>query len=115
MPLDAACYGTQLIRRQVRIAQDHFVGFPAPEFHQLRHRSATLHVPARPSMPEVVEAKVLDPGPTPRSWPRRAAFLNTLSGKGKTPARMLAEGRLQRRDSIRIERDATPFPGLGRA
>jgi hypothetical protein len=61
-----------------------------------------------------VEAEVLDAGALARPVPGAATLLNALSTKGETPAWVLAKSRLEGGDSIRIERDATSFPWLGR-
>jgi hypothetical protein len=65
----------------VRIAQHHLVRLPSSQFHQLRQRSAALHVPRGPGVPQVVEAEVLDAGALLRLVPRGGALLDAFTGK----------------------------------
>jgi len=49
-------------RRKMRVPQHHLVAGPAAELLLHRQGRACLHVPARPCVPQVVEAQIIEAG-----------------------------------------------------
>ena len=88
LPFNTSGHEGEFLRGQVPIAQHHLVRLPSAQFHQLQQRSAALHVPRGPGVPQVVEAEVLDAGTLLRLVPRGGALLDALTCKGQAPARV---------------------------
>ena len=51
-----------MVGGKMRVTPHHVRTLPATHLLQCEQRSARLHVPARPGMPQVMPAKILDPG-----------------------------------------------------
>ena len=77
---------------QVRITPYHLRRFPTAQLLQYMQRCALLYMPARPGLPQVMPAEILDGRPLLRGIPRLGADLNTMRADLK---------KVVRRDSVR--------------
>ncbi len=76
----------------MRVAAHYFRRSPAAHLLQRIQRRAVLHVPARPRMPQVMPAEVLNTGALQGGVPAlRADLLDRLPAKAEHVGGMLAE------------------------
>jgi len=104
-----------MFRRQVCVPEHHLVRLPTAQLHELLQPGAGHHVPAGPSVPKLVEAKLLDPGTPQCPFPGRAHRFNASPPIREAPLLVLAVHGSQRQHCIPVQGNAAAVSGLGSA
>src|SRR5665213_3743124 len=99
--------------RKVRIAPHHLRTLPSAQLLQCMQRRAMLHMPARPGVPQVVPAEVLDARALQRAVPSlRADLTNRPPAKTEHVGFMVPDPAADDEHGLRIERHRNRLPRL---
>ncbi|AMV42254.1 hypothetical protein ATN79_06125 [Paraburkholderia caribensis] len=104
----------QMIGRKVGVPQHMFVLRPATQLHQPIQRRARLDVPACPSVPDIVEPKILDIRSLTLVLPLLTRHMrDDLAAPRENVRRVLPDPAPNDGYSFVIQRHADGFTGLG--